>query len=147
MCLDGLLDSGVYCRCVGKGFCRHAQHRANDNLRKGDKMRIATISCFAAAAALALAAIVSQALSAAAATLQAALQLPIHWTGGLTNMTTQTFRGTGEAYDATQCRDEIKNGDTLLIEAEEVIGLAWTWPVAVTAKAGHLHSIQPGGFM
>jgi hypothetical protein len=50
----------------------------------------------------------------------------------------------GDAYDATQCCEDIANGDSLLVLAEGVVGLAWTWPVAVTVNAGHLHSVAPG---
>lgn len=49
-----------------------------------------------------------------------------------------TFSSTGRAYDACQ-GDEIKNGDILLIPSEKVVGLAWTWPVAVTVEYGALH--------
>ncbi|RWM86479.1 MAG: hypothetical protein EOR84_30670 [Mesorhizobium sp.] len=56
------------------------------------------------------------------------------------------FDSTGEAYDATQCDENIKNGDVLVIEPEQVVGLADTWPVAVTKNAGHLHSLSDGNF-
>jgi hypothetical protein len=51
------------------------------------------------------------------------------------------FESTGAAYDATQCREEIKNGDCLFIPEERVVGLAATWPVAITANAGNLHAL------
>lgn len=54
------------------------------------------------------------------------------------------FASTGEAYDATQTTDEIKNGHLLIIESEQVIGLADTWPVAVTVQYGVLHSCAEG---
>lgn len=50
------------------------------------------------------------------------------------------FDSTGDAYDACQCYDEIKDGDLLLIKSERVVGIAGTWPVAVTAKNGKLHT-------
>jgi hypothetical protein len=53
-----------------------------------------------------------------------------------------TFDTTGDAYDSVQCDDDIKNGDILVIPSENVVGLAWTWPIAVTDNAGHLHSID-----
>lgn len=56
-------------------------------------------------------------------------------------MKTHTFDTTGEAYDATQYRNDIKVGDLLIIESERVIGVAYTWPIAVTAKHGNLHNI------
>jgi len=55
-----------------------------------------------------------------------------------------TFDHSGDAYDATMCSDEIATGDTLLIEPEGVVGLAWAWPVAVTVSLGHLHGPVEG---
>lgn len=53
------------------------------------------------------------------------------------------FNDSGEAYDATQCRDELaENGHALVIPSEGVVGLSYTWPVAVTAKQGQLHNIR-----
>jgi hypothetical protein len=54
------------------------------------------------------------------------------------------FRSTGEAYDATQMREDIVFGDVLIIESERVVGLADTWPVSVTKDAGKLHTYAPG---
>ncbi len=54
----------------------------------------------------------------------------------------RTFDSTGEAYDACQCDVTIKTGDILLIESEEVVGIAGTWPFAVTKRTGALHSIE-----
>ncbi|ESY35392.1 hypothetical protein NKK48_30330 [Mesorhizobium sp. C386A] len=56
------------------------------------------------------------------------------------------FDSTGDAYDFTQCIDDIKNGDVLVIESEKVVGLADTWPVAVTKEAGNLHTLDDGKF-
>ncbi|TPL66590.1 hypothetical protein [Mesorhizobium sp. B2-4-1] len=56
------------------------------------------------------------------------------------------FDSTGDAYDCTQCMEDIENGDTLVIPDEKVVGLADTWPVAVTAHAGNLHSLDDGNF-
>jgi hypothetical protein len=51
------------------------------------------------------------------------------------------FYSTSEAYDATQCRDHIKDGDVLVIEREQVVGfLRSAWPGAVTAAHGELHT-------
>jgi len=55
-----------------------------------------------------------------------------------------TFASTGRAYDATQCDETILNGQTLFIPSEGVVGLAETWPVAVTAEIGDLHGLKPG---
>ena len=49
------------------------------------------------------------------------------------------FDSTGEAYDACQCDERIKTGDVLIIESERVVGIADTWPVAVTVEYGNLH--------
>ena len=43
------------------------------------------------------------------------------------------FASTGNAYDASQCDEAIKTGDTLIVLAEEVVAIAMTWPFAVTA--------------
>jgi len=50
------------------------------------------------------------------------------------------FSDTVEAYDACNCDSEVKTGDTILIPSEGVVGLAWTWPVAVTTTCGSLHA-------
>ena len=55
-------------------------------------------------------------------------------------MTIHTFPDTGLAYDACQCDDTIKDGDILLIEREGVVGIADTWPIAITEKHGVLHT-------
>ena len=49
---------------------------------------------------------------------------------------------TGNAYDACQTDEGIATGDTLVVLAEGVVGIAWTWPLAVTASAGNLHSAK-----
>ncbi len=54
------------------------------------------------------------------------------------------FETTGDAYDATQCRDEIRGGDVLFIWPAGVIGIAHTWPFAVTPEYGHLHQTMDG---
>lgn len=54
------------------------------------------------------------------------------------------FASTGDAYDMTQCSDNIKTGDLLVIESEKVVGFADTWPVAITKERGALHSIKDG---
>ncbi len=55
------------------------------------------------------------------------------------------FATTGNAYDACQVDENVTKGNTLLVLDEAVIGLAWAWPVAVTAEAGHLHRIADAG--
>lgn len=53
-----------------------------------------------------------------------------------------TFYSTGEAYGAVQCRDEIRDGDVLVIEREQVVGIAHTGPFALTEKYGDLHTLK-----
>jgi hypothetical protein len=62
------------------------------------------------------------------------------------------FSDTGTAYDCTQCgctfeggvETQVKNGDLLLIDTEQVVGVTDTWPFVVTAAAGKLHSLAHG---
>jgi len=54
------------------------------------------------------------------------------------------FESTGAAYDAAMSDDTIQTGDVLVITGEGVIGLADTWPVAVTLEAGQLHHVRDG---
>ena len=51
---------------------------------------------------------------------------------------TWRFEDTGEAYDACQCNDDMKDGDTLIC-GDTVVGIVGTWPVAVTKTCGKLH--------
>ena len=53
----------------------------------------------------------------------------------------RTFASSADAYDDCQTDDTIKNGDALVVDSEGVVGVAWTWPLAVTAKNGELHTI------
>ena len=53
------------------------------------------------------------------------------------------FDTTGEAYDACQCDDDINTGDVLVIDNENVVGLAWVWPFALTENSGKLHTLEP----
>lgn len=53
-----------------------------------------------------------------------------------------TFADSCEAYDQTQVRDDIHDGDVLHIPSEKVAGfLLKVWPVAVSAQRGALHSL------
>lgn len=53
------------------------------------------------------------------------------------------FDSTAEAYNATQCRDDIHDGDVLIIEREGVVGfLRSAWPAAVTVAHGELHRVK-----
>ncbi|MHA4819343.1 hypothetical protein ACXZ65_33895 [Streptomyces aculeolatus] len=56
---------------------------------------------------------------------------------------THRFASTGEAYDDTQCREDIRDGDVLIVEAEQVVGiLVRAWPAAITAERGELHRVD-----
>ena len=57
-------------------------------------------------------------------------------------MNVHYFESTRDAYDACQCDDNIKQGDLLIIESEGVVGIADTWPVAITTECGDLHRIE-----
>lgn len=64
----------------------------------------------------------------------------------ITNPTVHTFDSTGEAYDASQTRDDIKDGDVLSVPSEKVVGiLCEAWPVAVTKERGAFHSQNGNG--
>lgn len=55
------------------------------------------------------------------------------------------FDSTEDAYTATQTRDDIRDGDVLVIPSERVAGfLLKAWPVAVTAQRGGLHGTTDG---
>lgn len=51
------------------------------------------------------------------------------------------FESTEEAYAATQCDGDVKDGDLIVVESEKVIGVAETWPFAVTEAHGDLHRV------
>ncbi|APD18629.1 hypothetical protein SEA_PAPAYASALAD_50 [Streptomyces phage PapayaSalad] len=72
-----------------------------------------------------------------------AARLWIKRVGHAPALLTHQFPSTEEAYDATQCREDINDGDVLVIESEKVVGfLRRSWPAAVTAENGELHRIQ-----
>jgi len=52
------------------------------------------------------------------------------------------FASTGNAYDASQCDEAIRTGDTLIVLAEQVVAIAMTWPFAVTETSGALHALS-----
>lgn len=54
-------------------------------------------------------------------------------------MRAHLFDSTGAAYDTVQTDDNIRAGDVLIIASEKVIGVAYTWPFAVTKDHGKLH--------
>lgn len=50
------------------------------------------------------------------------------------------FDSSGEAYDASQCYDNIHDGDVLVVKSEKVVGiLVEAWPVAITPNFGEFH--------
>ena len=53
------------------------------------------------------------------------------------------FGSTEEAYDRTQCDEDVKTNDVIVVVTEQVIGVAGTWPVAVTTRTGKLHVAGP----
>lgn len=60
-------------------------------------------------------------------------------------MAIHVFESTADAYNATQCDPEVKKGDLLYIPSEQVIGIADTWPIAITEKHGELHCTRDIG--
>lgn len=59
-------------------------------------------------------------------------------------MAVHFFPDSGLAYDACQCDEGIAKGDLLIIESECVIGVADTWPIAVSREHGALHWLPNG---
>ena len=55
-----------------------------------------------------------------------------------------TFANSGDAYDMTQCDEDLKTGDVLLIPSEKVVGITNTWPLAITKEMGQLHGVEEG---
>ena len=55
------------------------------------------------------------------------------------------FASTGNAYDAVQTDESIAAGDTLLVLDERVVGVAMTWPFAITAQPVKLHAVCAPG--
>jgi len=57
------------------------------------------------------------------------------------------FYSTGNAYDASQCRDDIEDGDILLVPNEGAVAiLVRAWPVAVSPNTSgeHFHTLEDG---
>ena len=52
------------------------------------------------------------------------------------------FESSSEAYDACQCDEDIEDGDVLVVRPERVVGVANTWPFAVTKEHGDLHALK-----
>ncbi|MGW1989623.1 hypothetical protein [Embleya sp. NPDC001921] len=60
----------------------------------------------------------------------------------ITSPAVHRFADTTDAYDATQCRDDIEDGDVLVIESEGVVAFLYrAWPAALTQENGGLHTL------
>ena len=60
----------------------------------------------------------------------------------ISNPAVHLFDTTSRAYDATQTRDDIRDGDVLVVESESVVGfLCAAWPVAITDEHGSFHTL------
>ncbi len=70
----------------------------------------------------------------------------------ITSPTAHYFESTGEAYDASQTQDEIKNGDVLVVPHDTTNGpivvgiLVEAWPVAIGDQAGNFHTPKDGSW-
>lgn len=53
-----------------------------------------------------------------------------------------SFPSSGAAYNACQSNDSIHDGDIIHVPNEGVVGLAGTWPAAVTKQIGQLHGFK-----
>ena len=51
------------------------------------------------------------------------------------------FTSTRDAYDACNY-GECMTGDVVIVEREEVVGIADAWPIAVTEQHGQFHSVE-----
>lgn len=59
------------------------------------------------------------------------------------NIQVHYFDDSGDAYDMSQCSDDIEMGDVLVIKNEHVVGfLLSAWPCAVTVEHGKLHAFD-----
>lgn len=57
-------------------------------------------------------------------------------------MKVHRFDSTGEAYSASQTRDDIHDGDVLSVPSEQVVGiLVSAWPTAVGERYGEFHQL------
>ena len=63
--------------------------------------------------------------------------------------TIHRFPSTGATYDACQCDPSVRKGDILWIPSETVVGIADTWPIAITHANGALHYVDdsPAGLI
>jgi hypothetical protein len=55
------------------------------------------------------------------------------------------FPSTGEAYNASQTHDEIRDGDVLSVPSEGVVGImVEAWPTAISEEHGEFHTLMEG---
>lgn len=59
-------------------------------------------------------------------------------------MKVEHFETSGDAYNASQTSEVLKNGDLLVVKSESAVALCGTWPVAVTVAHGEFHRVIPG---
>ena len=52
------------------------------------------------------------------------------------------FPTSGAAYDACNSDETMETGTIFMVPSEQIVGIAWAWPVAVTRNAGHLHTLE-----
>ncbi|WP_432001586.1 hypothetical protein [Streptomyces sioyaensis] len=61
----------------------------------------------------------------------------------ITNPAVHRFDYSDEAYGASQCRDDIRDGDVLVVASEGIVAiLNRAWPAALTARNGELHKLS-----
>ena len=53
---------------------------------------------------------------------------------------TPTFDDSGEAYNRCNSDAHMHTGRIFTVPSEKIVGIAWAWPIAVTAVCGKLHS-------
>ena len=53
---------------------------------------------------------------------------------------TPNFDSSGEAYDRCNWDEHMITGRIFTVASEQIVGIAWAWPIAVTVKKGHLHA-------
>jgi len=54
----------------------------------------------------------------------------------------RVFRSSGAAYDACMTDEAMTFGTIFMVPSEQIVGIAWAWPVAVTLNGGHLHALE-----
>jgi len=52
------------------------------------------------------------------------------------------FPSSGAAYDACNSREEMVTGRIFTVESEQIVGISWAWPIAVTQQSGKIHTVN-----